>query len=119
MPGAFPNEQRFARAARRFLTNSRCTEPPSRVARVRFIGEAEVPTQRFAVEFEHRTVGIAVRVPGGFMFFASTDEFEQIDGRLFRRARALERELKKVARGRSGAARTRPGVRQLLTQGAI
>jgi hypothetical protein len=62
-----------------------------------------VPSQRFAVEFDRRIVGIAVRVPGGFMFFASNDRFEELDGRLFPRARALERELRKVGR-RSGAA---------------
>jgi hypothetical protein len=55
-------------------------------------------TQRFAVEFDRRTVGIAVRVPGGFMFYASDDRFDPMDGRLFRRARAIERELKRVAR---------------------
>jgi len=57
-----------------------------------------VVTQRFAVEFDRRTVGIAVRVPGGFMFYASSDEFNQMDGRLFPRARAIERELKRIAR---------------------
>ena len=31
--------------------------------------------QRFAVEFDRRTVGIAVRIPGGFMFYASDDRF--------------------------------------------
>ena len=51
---------------------------------------------RFAVEFDRRTVGIAVRVPGGFMFYASDDRFNDMDGRLFRRARAIERELKKI-----------------------
>ena len=56
-----------------------------------------MPTQRFAVEFDRRTVGIAVRVPGGFMFFSSNDRFDGMDGRLFRRARTLERELAKVA----------------------
>jgi len=59
-----------------------------------------VSTQRFAVEFDRRTVGIAVRVPGGFMFFTSVDEFGELDGRLFRRARAIERQLKRVARSR-------------------
>jgi len=78
-----------------------------------------VQTQRFAVEFERRTVGIAVRVPGGFMFFASTDEFEAIDGRLFPRARALERELKKTARNRRRQSRARNAHRQVITQGAI
>jgi hypothetical protein len=55
-------------------------------------------SQRFAVEFDRRTVGIAVRVPGGFMFYASDDRFDAMDGRLFRRARAIERELKKTAK---------------------
>lgn len=61
-------------------------------------------TQRFSVEFDRRTVGIAVRVPGGFMFFTSVDDFAELDGRLFRRARAIERQLKRVAsRARRGA----------------
>ncbi|HVE01105.1 MAG TPA: hypothetical protein VNB78_05350 [Sphingomicrobium sp.] len=67
-------------------------------------------SQRFAVEFDRRTIGIAVRVPGGFMFFSSTDDFQEIDGRLFRRVRALERELKKVARRK----RPEPASRQPL-----
>jgi hypothetical protein len=54
--------------------------------------------QRFAVEFDRRTVGIAVRLDGGFIFYASDDRFKEMDGRLFRRARTIERELKKVAR---------------------
>lgn len=57
-------------------------------------------TQRFAVEFDRRTVGIAVRVPGGFMFYASDDAFDEMDGRLFPRARAIERELDRVGRRR-------------------
>jgi hypothetical protein len=52
--------------------------------------------QRFAVEFDRRTVGIAVRVPGGFAFYASESRFDKMDGRVFRRARAIQRELKKV-----------------------
>jgi len=55
-----------------------------------------VTNQRFAVEFDRRTVGIAVRVPGGFMFYASDNRFDELDGKLFRRARAIERELKSV-----------------------
>ena len=65
-------------------------------------------SQRFAVEFDRRTVGIAVRVLGGFMFFSSTDHFNDIDGRVFRRVRALERELGRAARrSRRAAARER------------
>ncbi len=55
-------------------------------------------TQRFAVEFDRRTVGIAVRFPGGFMFYASDDQFHAMDGRMFRRARAIERQLRKIGR---------------------
>jgi hypothetical protein len=68
-----------------------------------------VPSQRFAVEFDRRTVGIAVRVPGGFMFFSSSDDFDVLDGRLFPRARAIERQLKKIAKRkrRSAAAQKR------------
>lgn len=55
-------------------------------------------TQRFAVEFDRRTVGIAVRVPGGFMFYASDDRFREMDGRVFKRARAIERELRRTAK---------------------
>ena len=67
-------------------------------------------TQRFAVEFERRTVGIAVRVPGGFMFFASNEDFEEIDGRVFPRARAIERQLRKVARNRRRKVATGPAL---------
>lgn len=56
--------------------------------------------QRFAVEFKRRTVGIAVRLAGGFVFFASDKDFEELDGRTFARARAIESQLKKVARRR-------------------
>jgi len=56
--------------------------------------------QRFAVEFDRRTVGVAVRVPGGFIFYTSDNRIEEIDGRLFRRARAIERELGRVMKRR-------------------
>jgi len=63
--------------------------------------------QRFAVEYDRRTVGIAVRVPGGFIFYASDDAFNEMDGRLFPRARAIERQLKKVARRKQRSAARR------------
>ena len=55
-------------------------------------------TQRFAVEFDRRVVGIAVRVPGEFMFFASDDDFEHLDGEIFPRARAIARRLEKFSK---------------------
>ena len=57
-------------------------------------------TQRFAVEFDRRTVGVAVRVPGGFAFYASDPRFEEMNGQTFRRARAIERQLKRVSKRR-------------------
>jgi hypothetical protein len=63
--------------------------------------------QRFAVEYDRRTVGIAVRVPGGFMFCASDDDFKEMDGRLFPRARAIERQLRRTVERRRPAAAVR------------
>jgi len=53
--------------------------------------------QRFAVEFDRRVVGVAVRVPGGFMFYSSDSDFDELEGRLFPRARAMSRRLGEVA----------------------
>lgn len=57
-------------------------------------------SQRFSVEFDRRTVGIAVRAPGGFMFYTSERDFDEMDGRMFPRARAIERQLTRIARRR-------------------
>lgn len=54
--------------------------------------------QRFAVEFDRRTVGVAVGVPGGFMFFSSDERFDELDGQSFRRARAIGRRLEQVSK---------------------
>jgi hypothetical protein len=59
-----------------------------------------VTSQCFAVQFDRRTVGVAVRVPGGFKFYASDEGFGELDGCLFPRARAIERRLERFA-GRS------------------
>jgi len=64
-----------------------------------------VPSQRFAVEFDRRTVGIAVRVPGGFMFFSSSDRFAALDGRTFPRVRAMERQMRRLAGAKRRAGR--------------
>ena len=74
-------------------------------ARFRSPGVNQMITQRFVVQFDRRTVGIAVRVPGGFMFYASDDDFDEMDGRMFVRARAIERQLERVARRRERANR--------------
>jgi hypothetical protein len=63
-------------------------------------------SQRFSVEFDRRTVGIAVRAPGGFMFYTSDRDFDEMDGRMFPRARAIERQLTKIARRRKRPCKT-------------
>lgn len=74
-------------------------------------------TQRFAVEFDRRTDGIAVRVPGGFIFYASDRAFEAMDGQLFRRARAIERALKKAAKQRRCASAANKWIRAFAGAG--
>lgn len=54
--------------------------------------------QRFAVELKRRTVGIAVRLAGGFVFYTSDKKFQELDGRTFAKAREIERQLKKIAK---------------------
>ena len=60
--------------------------------------------QRFAVEFDRRVVGVAVRVPGGFVFYSSDSEFEEVDGEMFAKARSISSRLNKVARAKRRAA---------------
>lgn len=57
-----------------------------------------VSMQRFAVELKRRTVGIAVRLAGGFVFYASDKAFQELNGRTFARAREIEHQLKKIAK---------------------
>jgi hypothetical protein len=67
--------------------------------------------QRFAVEFDRSVVGVAVRVPGGFMFYSSDSDFDELEGRLFPRARAMSRRIAEVAtaKGRPRFKRATPG----------
>jgi hypothetical protein len=70
-----------------------------------------MPSQRFAVEFDRRVVGVAVRVPGGFMFYSSDSDFDELEGRLFRRARTMSGAVAELAakRGLPRFKRARPG----------
>ena len=52
---------------------------------------------QFVVETNKKTVGIAVRVPGGFRFFYSDPRFRGLDGRIFRRAKQLARTVGELA----------------------
>lgn len=52
----------------------------------------------FAVEFDRKVVGVAVRAPGGFAFFPSDPTFHALEGKVFTRVRAMMRRLAEVAR---------------------
>lgn len=53
---------------------------------------------RFVVEADRRIVGIGVRVPGGFQFFASDPDFDGLEGKVFPRARSLAHEVAQFTR---------------------
>jgi hypothetical protein len=57
-------------------------------------------SDRFVVEADRRVVGLAVRVPGGFRFFASDPEFASLEAKTFRKARSLFRRATQFARAR-------------------
>ncbi|MBV1692140.1 hypothetical protein KRR38_31855 [Novosphingobium sp. G106] len=52
---------------------------------------------QFVVEANKETVGVAVRVPGGFRFFYSDPRFSGLDGQIFRRGKQLARTVGKLA----------------------
>lgn len=83
------------------------TQTPPRL----LVGRGNLPSQRFAVEFDRSVVGVAVRVPGGFMFYSSDSDFDELEGRLFPRARAMSRQLAEIAaaKGRPRFVRAQPG----------
>lgn len=58
-------------------------------------------SDRFVVEANRSIVGIAVRVAGGFRFFASDPDYHELEGKTFRRARAVTHGAAKLARLRS------------------
>jgi hypothetical protein len=54
-------------------------------------------SDRFVIEADRSVVGIAVRGEGGFWFFTSNPHFKPLEGRTFRRARALRRHVEELA----------------------
>lgn len=61
---------------------------------------------QFVVETNRETVGIAVRVPGGFRFFYSDPRLMGLDGQTFTRVRHLARTVGELAQ-KKGIGRTR------------
>ena len=48
-------------------------------------------SSHFLAEANHRIVGLAVRVRGGFRFIASDQRFDALDGKIFPRLRTIDR----------------------------
>lgn len=65
-------------------------------------------SDRFLIEYDRRAVGVAVRVPGGFRFFASDPAFSRIEGKIFARVRLLIAQVNRT--GRAVERRPRPGL---------
>ena len=53
----------------------------------------------YIIEVNSETAGIVVRGQGGYCFFASSHQFNRLEGQLFRNAREAERAATQVARG--------------------
>jgi hypothetical protein len=58
-------------------------------------------SQTYIIEVGSQPAGIVVRNPGGFMFFAASHRFNQLDGKLFRNAREAERAARRIFNGGS------------------
>jgi len=48
-------------------------------------------SSHFLVEANHRVVGLAVRVRGGFRFIASDQRFRALDGKVFPKLKTIDR----------------------------
>lgn len=73
-------------------------------------------SQRYAVEFGNQVVGVAFRVTGGFMFIASDPRFDNLDGEVFPRARALAHRLGEMCDTDRLTVRRDDGSREIATQ---
>ena len=53
----------------------------------------------YIIEVNSETAGIVVRSQGGYCFFASSHQFNRLEGQLFRNAREAERAARKLVNG--------------------
>jgi hypothetical protein len=67
-----------------------------------------MPDDRFVMEVNRRVVGLALKVAGGFRFFASDPKYLSLDSRTFPRVRALAAKIAEVARRRDPEQAERP-----------
>ena len=56
-----------------------------------------------AIEAGGRVVGVAVRVRGGFMFFASDPEFKVLEARVFRGAEMVRRRVAEIVQAKQSS----------------
>ena len=71
-------------------------------------------SDRFLVEFDRRAVGVAVRVAGGFRFFASDPDFGALEGHVFPRVRGLMGQVTRTGRKTRRRGPVRRGLRPRL-----
>lgn len=60
-------------------------------------------SERFVVEADRKVVGVAVRCPGGYRFYASEDGFFPLENRSFPSVRALTSAAGRLARARGNS----------------
>ena len=53
----------------------------------------------YIIEVSSQAVGIVVRNPDGYRFFAASHRFNPMEGQLFRNAREAERAARRLANG--------------------
>jgi len=53
----------------------------------------------YIIEVESQTAGIVVRNPEGYRFFASSHQFNRLEGQIFRNAREAERAARRLVNG--------------------
>ena len=51
----------------------------------------QLRSDRYVIEIGSEQAGIVVRDPDGYRFFAASQRFQSLEGRLFRNAREAER----------------------------
>jgi len=56
-------------------------------------------SKSFIIEIHSKAAGIVVRNPDGYRFFAASDRFAAIEGRLFRSVNEAERAALRIANG--------------------
>ena len=58
----------------------------------------------YIIEVGSQPAGIVVRAPGGYRFFAASQHFYRLEGRIFRNAREAERAARRLVSRMSLAA---------------